>query len=179
MTEEFYNFVTMITLITGGQRSGKSAFAERLALKHSPTPIYIATSRIFDEDFRKRVEAHKMRRGNEWTNIEQPLHIADIQIPSGATVLLDCLTLLATNWLFECRENPESARSEIFANLDRLLANDADFFIVTNEIGMGGTSENRLQRIFTDLQGDVNRHVAALADRVYLLVSGIEVLIKG
>lgn len=168
----------MITLVTGGQRSGKSKFAEQLALRHCANPVYIATAHIWDDEFRRRVDIHKQRRGPEWTTIEETLHVGDLSIPAGATVLLDCLTLLSTNWLMECDNDTDVAFQRISEELRKLLGNNADFILVTNEIGLGGISENALQRKFTDLQGSVNTLTASLADNVYFSVSGIPVKIK-
>ncbi|MCM1490653.1 MAG: bifunctional adenosylcobinamide kinase/adenosylcobinamide-phosphate guanylyltransferase [Muribaculum sp.] len=168
----------MITLVTGGQRSGKSAFAEKLTLERCAKPVYIATARVWDEEMRKRVKIHQQRRGEEWTNIEECLKVGDIEIPDESTVLLDCLTLLSTNWFFECEENSEEALIQIKTQLSDLLKKNANFVLVTNEIGLGGISENALQRKFTDLQGCVNQFVASLADEVYLIISGIPVKIK-
>jgi len=171
-------------LITGGQRSGKSEEAERLALELSPTPIYMATSRIWDEDFRHRVELHQQRRGPQWTNIEEEKWLSrhDVQ---GRVVLIDCVTLWATNFLFDqtqdVEHNPtavEDALKLMKEEFDRFTSQDATFIFVTNEIGMGGVSENALQRKFSDLQGWMNQHIASHADEVYLMVSGIKVKIK-
>ena len=171
-------------LITGGQRSGKSEEAERLALSLSDSPIYIATSRIWDEEFRHRVERHKMRRGPQWTNIEEEKWLSHHDV-SGRVVLIDCITLWATNFLFDAREDFEdSSRSvdgilaQMKEEFDRFTSQDATFIFVTNEIGLGGVSDNILQRRFTDLQGWINQHVARKADEVYLMVSGIKVRIK-
>lgn len=169
----------MIIMVTGGQRSGKSKFAENLALSKSQTPVYIATARIFDEDFRHRVEIHKERRGRRWTTFEVPLEVDKIMLSREDVVVFDCVTLWATNWFFECKEDVSSAFEEMKARLDILLASEATFIMVTNEIGLGGTSENAMQRKFTDLQGSINQHIASLADEVYMIVSGIEVKIKG
>ena len=87
-------------MITGGQRSGKSRMAEEKALSLSPTPVYIATARVCDDEFRRRVELHKLRRGPEWTTHEEPLDVAALPIGEGDTVLFDCVTLWATNWFF-------------------------------------------------------------------------------
>ena len=103
----------MIIMITGGQRSGKSLFAERLALSLSANPRYIATAQIFDEDFRHRVDVHKQRRGRQWTTFEEPLHVDSISLTSDDVVVFDCVTLWATNWFFECgRGRYESARRD-------------------------------------------------------------------
>ena len=89
-----------IILITGGQRSGKSSYAEKLALSLSSNPIYMATSRIWDEEFRQRVIKHQKRRGPEWTNIEEEKELSRHQV-DGRVVLIDCVTLWATNYFFD------------------------------------------------------------------------------
>ena len=165
-------------MVTGGQRSGKSVFAESLVLARAERPVYFATARIFDDDFRNRVDVHRRRRGDRWTTVEEPLNVGSIDVSPDSTVLLDCLTLLATNWFFECGENVESALQQIVSQLDALFTRNADFVIVTNEVGLGGVSANALQRRFADLQGAVNQAVASRADDVYLVVSGIPVKIK-
>ncbi len=168
----------MITLVTGGQRSGKSVIAEKMALEKTKTPIYVATARVWDEEFRQRVEIHQKRRGPEWTNVEEMLYVGTLDFPEGSIVLVDCLTLLATNWLFECNESVEDALNHLKSQLSTLLSKKADFIVVTNEVGLGGVSENALQRKFADLQGAVNQFVASLADEVFLIISGIPVKIK-
>lgn len=168
----------MIIFVTGGQRSGKSLFAEKMALAKSSHPVYLATARVMDDEFRRRVEIHQQRRGPEWTNVEASLHVGEVTFPEGAVVLLDCLTLLATNWMFECGENMEAALSNIKAQLSSLFARKGDFIVVTNEIGLGGISENALQRKFADLQGAVNSFVASVADEAYFIVSGLPMKLK-
>lgn len=167
-----------IILITGGARSGKSTYAERLALSLSPTPVYLATARIWDDDFRLRVEKHQERRGKEWTNVEEEKHLSRHDL-TGRVVLVDCLTLWCTNFFFDLAGDLDAALKEVREEFDRLTAQEATFIFVTNEIGMGGTSENALQRKFTDLQGWMNQHAASRADEVVLMVSGIPVKIKG
>ena len=162
-----------IILITGGQRSGKSEYAERLALSLSDTPIYMATAHIWDEEFSKRVRLHQERRGPQWTNIEEEKHLSrhDVQ---GRVVLIDCCTLWLTNFFTDTMESIQEVADE----LDRFTAQDATFIFVTNEIGMGGVSANDVQRRFTDLLGWFNQYVASKADEVILMVSGISVKIK-
>lgn len=169
----------MLILITGGQRSGKSQYAEQMALSLSPTPIYLATSRIWDDEFRQRVLRHQERRGPEWTNIEEPLHLSAHPL-SGRVVLVDCLTLWTTNWLFDHQDwTTDQLLEALHHELDLLQAiPDATIILVTNEIGMGGTSPNALQRRFTDLLGWTNQYAASLAQEVILMVSGIPVKIK-
>ncbi len=174
-----------IILITGGERSGKSMYAEKLALALSPHPVYLATAHIWDEEFRQRVIRHQERRGPEWTNIEeeQRLSLHDV---SGRVVLIDCLTLWATNYFAANSDSGENELpdtdlilEELRSEFLRFTQQDATFIFVTNEIGMGGVSANAVQRRFTDLLGWLNQFVASQADEVILMVSGIPVIIKG
>ena len=168
-----------ITLVTGGQRSGKSEFAESLALKLSQRPAYLATARIFDEEMQQRVDLHKRRREDRWINLEEPLYVGETDLREADVILLDCLTLLSTNWFFEDKEDVERSLRDIREQIGKLISKGKSVIIVTNEIGMGGVSENAMQRKFTDLQGWMNQYVASIADDVYLLVSGIPLKIKG
>jgi len=167
-----------ITLITGGSRSGKSSFAEKRALGLSGTPVYLATARIWDEEFRERVRRHQERRGPQWTNIEEEKYLSRHDL-TGRVVVVDCLTLWCTNFFFDAGSDVDRALAEAKAEFDRLTAQDATFLFVTNEIGMGGTSDNEIQRKFTDLQGWMNQYAAGKADEVILMVCGIPMKIKG
>ena len=174
--------MSKIIMITGGQRSGKSSYAEQMALHLSENPVYIATARVCDEEFAERVAHHQARRGPQWTNIEEERYLSRHDL-SSRVVLVDCITLWCTNFMFgTCKEGelPDVGQvlEEIKAEFDRLVAQDATFIFVTNEIGSGGVSSNALQRRFTDLQGWMNQYVAAHADTVVLMVSGIPVTIK-
>ena len=167
-----------IILITGGSRSGKSSYAEQMALALSPEPVYVATARIWDEEFRERVRRHQARRGPQWTNIEEEKQLSRHDL-TGRVVLVDCLTLWATNFFFDLESDVDRALEAAKAEFDRFTAQDATFIFVTNEIGMGGTSDNEIQRKFTDLQGWMNQYAAACADEVILMVCGIPVKVKG
>ena len=94
-------------------------------------------------------------------------------------MLLDCLTLWATNYFFDLKEDIDTALTALKEEFDRLISQDATFLIVTNELGMGGVSTSHTQRLFTQLQGWMNQYIASRADRVTLMVSGIPVTIKG
>ena len=177
-----------IILITGGQRSGKSEHAERLALSLSDSPVYMATSRIWDEDFRHRVELHKQRRGEQWTNIEEEKFLSRHNV-DGRVVLVDCITLWSTNFFFdlqnECMHSAKASSEHVERTLeqlknefDKFTDQDATFIFVTNEIGSGGVSDNDIQRKFTDVQGWMNQYVASKADEVTLMVCGIPVRVK-
>jgi len=178
-----------IILITGGQRSGKSKTAEDLALKMSDSPVYMATARIWDEEFKMRVDAHKKRRGPQWTNIEEEKWLGNHNV-EGRTVLIDCLTLWATNFFFDLsskykddkkskKQHADDTLEALKKEFDRFTSQDATFIFVTNEIGSGGVSDNEIQRRFTDVEGWLNQYVASKADEVILMVSGIPVKIKG
>ena len=166
-----------VILITGGSRSGKSSYAEQLALSLSDAPVYLATARIWDEEFRERVRRHQERRGPQWTNIEEEKQLS-LHDLSGRVVVIDCLTLWATNFFFDLDSDVDAALDALKAEFDRFTNQDATFLFVTNEIGMGGVSDNAVQRHFTDLQGWMNQYVASHADEVILMVSGIPVKIK-
>ncbi|MDD7317661.1 MAG: bifunctional adenosylcobinamide kinase/adenosylcobinamide-phosphate guanylyltransferase [Prevotella sp.] len=173
-----------IILITGGQRSGKSAYAENLALSLSQAPVYIATAHIWDEEFRQRVLRHQERRGKQWENIEEEKWLSRHNISSKVAVI-DCITLWCTNFFYNHSakewEQPsvDTALKEIEDEFDRFTNQDATFIFVTNEIGSGGVSPDFTQRRFTDLQGWMNQYVARHADEVIMMVSGIPVKIKG
>ena len=171
-----------IILITGGQRSGKSEYAERLALSLSDNPVYLATAHVWDEEFRQRVLLHQERRGPQWTNIEEERLLSRHQL-TGRVVLIDCLTLWLTNLWYadhgDGSDDPVAPTLETAkAEFDRFTSQDATFIFVTNEIGYGGVSANTVQRRFTDLMGWMNQYVASQADEVILMVSGIPVKIK-
>ena len=175
--------MTKIIMITGGQRSGKSAYAEQLALQLSDHPVYLATAHVWDEEFRHRVEKHQARRGSQWTNIEEEKYLSRHDF-THRVVLVDCITLWCTNFFYGAAKDEqdlpevEPVLAEVKAEFDRLTTQDATFIFVTNEIGSGGVSVHALQRRFTDLEGWMNQYVAARADQVVLMVSGIPVTIK-
>lgn len=170
-----------IILITGGQRSGKSMYAELLALRLSPNPVYVATAHIWDEEFRQRVMNHQERRGSQWTNIEEEKYLSRHHI-TGKVAVIDCITLWLTNYFYsEYSEHSdiskilEAAKEEF----DKFTTQEATYIFVTNEIGSGGVSPDAIQRRFTDLEGWMNQYVASKADEVILMVSGIPVKVKG
>ena len=184
-----------IIMITGGQRSGKSSFAERMALELTEGckqgPVYLATARIWDSEFAHRVERHKARRGERWTNLECEKYISECNL-QGRVVVIDCVTLCATNFFFDVSSAAESAEAAdaedgtlvervlglMKRELHKLAKQESTLIFVTNEIGLGGVSENKLQRQFTDIEGWFNQHLAESAQEVYLMVSGIPVKIK-
>ena len=165
-----------VILITGGARSGKSRYAEELALSLSKTPVYVATAHVWDDEFRERVKKHQERRGPEWTNIEEEKQLSKLNL-TGRVAVIDCITLWCTNFFFEL-QNVDKALDDLKREFNQFTAHDATYIFVTNEIGMGGVSENAVQRKFTDLQGWMKQYVASQADEVILMVSGIPVKVK-
>ncbi len=169
----------MIYLITGGERSGKSSYAQHLALQLSNSPIYVATARKWDSDFQNRIDRHQQERDERWTNIEKEKFLSEIDF-SGKTALIDCVTLWLTNFFvdnnYDVNLSLEEAKKEFL-----LIANqeNATLIIVTNEIGMGVHAATEIGRKFTELQGWMNQFLASKADEVILMVSGIPVKIKG
>ena len=166
-----------IILITGGQRSGKSKKAEELALSLSPTPVYMATAHVWDDEFRERVRRHQERRGPQWTNIEEEMLLSRHDM-TGRVVVVDCVTLWLTNFFFANSSDVDVSLRLAKEEFDAFTKADATYIFVTNEIGLGGISADALQRKFTDLQGWMNQYIADKADEVILMVSGIEVKIK-
>ena len=166
-----------IILMTGGQRSGKSTKAEELALNLSDHPVYVATAKVWDEEFRARVRRHQERRGPQWTNIEEEFYLSRHNL-SGRVVVIDCVTLWLTNFFFANDSDVDKSLEQAKAEFDNFTQHDATYIFVTNEIGLGGVSDNAIQRRFTDLQGWMNQYIASKADEVILMVSGIPVKIK-
>lgn len=166
-----------IIMITGGQRSGKSEEAERRALSLSERPVYMATAKVWDDEFRERVRRHQERRGPQWTNIEEEIALSRHDV-TGRVVLIDCVTLWLTNIFFQNGEDTDRALEAAKAEFDRFTAQDATFIFVTNEIGLGGVSDNAMQRHFCDLQGWMNQYIAQKANEVILMVSGIPMQVK-
>ena len=166
-----------VVLVLGGARSGKSAYAERRALSCSDAPYYVATGRIWDDEMSDRVAKHRLRRGEEWTTIEEPHDLVGALgrvDDEGAVALVDCLTLWITNLMMEA----EDPAPRIGALLDALAAARGTVLLVSNEVGMGIVPENAMARRFRDLAGTLHQSIAAIADEVVLVVAGIPMTIK-
>ncbi len=166
-----------ITFITGGARSGKSCFAQRLAENQSEKPIYLATARIWDEDFAQRVKRHQDDRNERWQTVEEEKELSKHDF-SGETVLLDCVTLWLTNYFHDSGYQLNNALDAAKAEWKKFVEQEMDLIVVSNELGMGVHPENEMARKFADLQGWMNQFIAAQADTVYLMVSGIDIKIK-
>lgn len=166
-----------VTLITGGVRSGKSSYAQRMASERASNPVYLATSRVWDEEYWQRIERHKADRGPQWTTVEEERALSRHDF-TGRTVVVDCVTLWCTNFFYDLDSDVNRTLEAVCSEFDRLVEQAADLIFVTNEIGSGGISADACQRCFCDLQGWVNQHIARAADEVWWMVSGIPVKIK-
>jgi adenosylcobinamide kinase / adenosylcobinamide-phosphate guanylyltransferase len=168
----------MIYLITGGERSGKSRYAQELALTLSNNPIYLATARKWDEDFCKRINRHQQERDSHWINLEEEKYISQLSV-ENKTVVIDCITLWLTNFYADTKNNAEESLTQAKEEFSRLTKIPATFIIITNELGMGVHAHTEGGRKFVELQGWMNQHIATAADKVILMISGIPVTIKG
>ncbi|NLX66259.1 MAG: bifunctional adenosylcobinamide kinase/adenosylcobinamide-phosphate guanylyltransferase [Bacteroidales bacterium] len=166
-----------IIFITGGQRSGKSRFAQKLAEEYSANPIYLATARHWDDDFEQRIRHHQADRGEQWETIEEEKQLRSLSL-TGRTVLLDCITLWLTNIFHDNSYRMDTTLKEAKSEWDSFIQQDFRLIVVSNEIGMGLHAADESSRHFTDLQGWINQHIAASADKVYLMISGIPWQIK-
>lgn len=169
----------MIYLITGGERSGKSSYAENLAKELSAKPMYVATARKWDGDFQERIDRHQKDRDERWINIEKEKHLSEIDF-SGNVAIVDCVTLWLTNFFVDTKNDVALCLEQAKAEFDKMASQEnASIIIVTNEIGMGVHAQTHIGRKFTELQGWMNQYIAQRAEKVVLMVSGIPVTIKG
>lgn len=179
------------TLIIGGARSGKSNYAQELALKFPQPVLFVATAEAGDEEMRQRIEEHKKVRPSKWRTLEVTTHVGDrIRQEIGAmqTVIVDCITLLVNN-IFNRYLNSSGELSdasliekeviaEISALVDCISQVNARFIIVTNEVGLGLVPVNRMNRLYRDLLGRANQILAQHTDEIYLMIAGLPVKIK-
>ena len=170
--------MAQITFITGGTRSGKSRYAQKLAESLSETPVYLATARIWDDDFRLRIERHQNDRGPHWINIEEEKKISACPV-DGKIVLLDCITLWLTNIFFDNQFDTDRSLEEAKSEWNRFAQKDMTLIVVSNELGMGIHPIEESARKFADLQGWMNQYIAQQSNEVFLMISGIPVKIKG
>ncbi|WP_299009966.1 bifunctional adenosylcobinamide kinase/adenosylcobinamide-phosphate guanylyltransferase [uncultured Tenacibaculum sp.] len=167
----------MIYYISGGERSGKSSYAQKLAESLSETPIYLATSRIWDEDFKQRVDRHISDRDERWTTVEEEKWLSNV-ISEKQTVVVDCVTLWLTNFFVDTKYDIEKALEIAKEEINKLVEIDANIIIISNEIGMGLHANSESGRKFTQLQGWTNQHIAKLADKATFMVSGLPLTLK-
>jgi len=181
-----------IILVTGGARSGKSAFAEHYAAhcaaKHGAQVAYIATAQVYDVEMRHRVDLHQSRRSADWSTYEAPFDTEHAIRAAGAehgVILFDCITMFLSNDMLQYSE--EDLERDTFSlhveeRIDALIQAaedvDATTIFVTNEVGAGIVPEHRLGRLYRDMAGLANQQIARSAAEVYLVTCGIPVNIK-
>ncbi len=183
----------MFTLILGGARSGKSDLAQRLAIATGRDVLFIATLQPLDDEMRRRVDAHRAARPASWTTVEATADLVgalDAHARPGACVVIDCLTLWASNLLLAVVGESDDVPAErgaaavdaiadrASALLERIAAHDGEVIAVTNEVGLGVVPPTPLGRLFRDALGGVNRAFAARADRVFYLTAGLALELK-
>jgi adenosyl cobinamide kinase/adenosyl cobinamide phosphate guanylyltransferase len=178
-----------LILVLGGSRSGKSDFAEQLAARFAgPKVIFCATAEGLDDDMRQRIARHRSGRPPEWHTIEEPLFvttaIAELDKRNDLrehVIVLDCLTLWVSNLMGrDGSQMPDAEAIDVaFGQLLDAYANSAaTWIVVSNEVGQGLIPSNEIARRYGDLLGRANRRIAAVADRVYLMVAGVAVDVK-
>lgn len=188
-----------LILILGGARSGKSAFAERLATSSGRSVAFIATATASDDEMRARIARHRASRPKDWHTLEEPLDLARAARQASKladVLLLDCITLWLGNILLQEPGYPEKDNEAEFHTASKLvderalkeieallaviksLAPGKTLIAITNEVGLGIVPAYPLGRLYRDTLGYVNQLLAQAADRVYLMVAGIAVDIK-
>ncbi len=166
-----------IRFVLGGARSGKSAYAESLALKSGRDLVYIATAEIFDEEMEARIDLHRQRRGPEWKLVEAPVDLPQaIRASDGenTVILVDCLSVWTTNLLIHDQDIAQSRDSL----LETLRDCHGSLVLVASETGLGIVPDNALSRRFRDANGLLNQAVAATADEVFFMTAGLALRIK-
>lgn len=167
----------MIYYVTGGTRSGKSSYAQQLALSLSDNPVYLATARKWDAEFEQRIKRHQQDRDERWQNMEEEKYPSNLEL-QGRVIVLDCVTLWLTNFFTDTKYNVDETLELIKTAFDKLTEVEATWIIISNEIGMGMHADTEIGRKFTDLQGWINQHIAQRANKVIFMVSGLPLNLK-
>lgn len=168
--------LSAVTLVLGGARSGKSAYAEGL-IEAAGGGTYLATATAGDSEMAERIRRHRQRRGSRWRTVEEPLELAAALVRHAAAerpLLVDCLTLWLSNLLAAGRD----AEREIDALADRLGRLPGAVVLVANEVGLGLVPTTPLGRAFRDHAGQLNQRVAEIADRVVFIAAGLPLVLK-
>jgi adenosylcobinamide kinase/adenosylcobinamide-phosphate guanylyltransferase len=171
-----------MTLITGGARSGKSAFALSLARRQYKNRAFVATAVATDDEMRERIDRHRKERGDAFLNVEESLDLASAvaRLPADIEVaVIDCLTVWLGNVYHAVGDDERKVAEHVDALVNGLTAARCDLLVVTNEVGWGIVPENALARSYRDMAGRLNRMVASKAACVYMVTCGIPQRIKG
>jgi adenosyl cobinamide kinase/adenosyl cobinamide phosphate guanylyltransferase len=175
-------------LVLGGARSGKSAYAQRLAQELGGSRVlFVATAQAWDAEMAQRIAQHQQERPAAWRTLEAPHQVGPAiarQLDNATVVLVDCLTLLVSNALFGLGESPDPAaaaaavETELTALLQTCQESPAICIVVSNEVGLGLVPDNPLGRLYRDLLGRANQTLAVQAEAVYFMVAGLPVDVK-
>jgi len=177
-----------LIFITGGARSGKSNFAEKMATSLGKSVAYLATGQPLDKEMTLRIKKHINKRPIDWETYEEPIEVRALVSRLGLekeVILIDCLTLLTSNLLLRKEDEVEDSKrqEEILLEIKKLAEVSykvpAQVIIVSNEVGMGLVPDNPLGRVYRDILGRANSIIADKADEVFMMVSGISLKIKG
>ena len=166
-----------LTLVLGGQRSGKSRHAEGLICLDEGA-LYVATAQALDKEMKERIGAHKNRRGKNWTTVEEPLDLATALLThdkAGRPILIDSLAMWVSNLL----ARDEEVEKQILALINALENIKSPIIVVSDEVGLGIIPDNALARRFIDKLGKLNQLIATRADNVIFVTAGLPILLKG
>ena len=175
--------MTGFSLIGGGARSGKSAFALRLALDFPAPRLFLATSEPFDDEMRERARAHRAERGHDFETIEAPRDLDGVvgalrrNARDVSVVVVDCLTLWLSNLLL-AGEAPGDIERRVAALAEELAVAPFTTLVVTNEVGMGLVPDTPLGRTFRDLTGRAHQRLAQRASAIYFAALGVVLRLK-
>lgn len=166
-----------LTFVLGGASSGKSKFAEGLVVETGAPRVYLATSQVFDQEMRAKIDQHLQQRGKDWHTVEEPFDLRDTlaSIGQDQVVLLDCATMWLTNHLLA----EHDIQAETAKLLQSLRTCEGRVVIVSNEVGMGIVPDNKLARQFRDAQGKLNQQLATASDLAVFVVAGLPTVLKG
>lgn len=167
-----------VTLVLGGARSGKSAFAEGLVERAADSRLYVATGQAWDEEMRDRIASHQHRRGKGWQTVEAPVELVQVleaHVQAERPILVDCLTLWVTNLMLG-EHDIDAAFEQLAATLPKL---NGPVVFVSNEVGLGIVPDNAMARAFRDHAGRLHQSIASLADEVHFVAAGLSLKMKG
>lgn len=180
--------MTMIILVTGGARSGKSSFSESL-YENKEDVVYIATSKIYDKEMEERVILHRQSRPLSWRTYEGNYELKKA-VGEEKNYILDCVTVLLSNRMFDITKDEEfisfqlqgqvenTVFNELKCLIDEIRRRNYNLIMVTNEVGDSLVPESHIGRVFRDIQGRINQRIASVSDEVYLVWCGIPVKLK-